>query len=397
MALRPFTRHQKATSEEQSAPDGPNEIDQFFSNDLRPGETPTDAAAPTLESLPAPPAEAVPTAAVQTAAVPSPPAPDRAAGWYPDEDEPGLMRYWDGFHLTGQVMHVHARAGEAEPATRSPATATGTAGASSARAPSRVTDLVTPPPTSSPAPSVSGPAPVESPIASSPSPAPPRVPVEPASPRPSSVEDVLSFAPTFSSDGGPQQEGLPADKGASERHAGRAMTDEANHWAEETTRAVAKAKAIGTPEAWQEAAKVAVVLSELAFTMQTSVAAKQVSEQREQSARHATERARIAAQTAVDANRSAQQTTQAAREAAEAAKVAERAAAEARAAAEQADQAVPQLAEAARVAEQAAAEAEHKAQRLAEIVARASTANTPAAWNQALKLSSEVTESRAAS
>jgi len=175
------------------------------------------------------------------------------------------------------------------------------------------------------------------------------------------------------------------------------MTDEANHWAEETTRAVAKAKAIGTPEAWQEAAKVAVVLSELAFTMQTSVAAKQVSEQREQSARHATERARIAAQTAVDANRSAQQTTQAAREAAEAAKVAERAAAEARAAAEQADQAVPQLAEAARVAEQAAAEAEHKAQRLAEIVARASTANTPAAWNQALKLSSEVTESRAAS
>ncbi len=35
-------------------------------------------------------------------------------GWYPDATTPGLMRYWDGFHLTGQILHVHARAADAQ-------------------------------------------------------------------------------------------------------------------------------------------------------------------------------------------------------------------------------------------------------------------------------------------
>ena len=41
-------------------------------------------------------------------------------GWYPDATTPGLMRYWDGFHLTGQILHVHARAGDAEGRERTP-------------------------------------------------------------------------------------------------------------------------------------------------------------------------------------------------------------------------------------------------------------------------------------
>ena len=28
-------------------------------------------------------------------------------GWYPDAAEPGLMRYWDGFHMTGQTVRLN--------------------------------------------------------------------------------------------------------------------------------------------------------------------------------------------------------------------------------------------------------------------------------------------------
>ena len=29
-------------------------------------------------------------------------------GWYPDTTERGLMRYWDGFHFTGQAKRPSA-------------------------------------------------------------------------------------------------------------------------------------------------------------------------------------------------------------------------------------------------------------------------------------------------
>ena len=87
--MRPFARHPKRKAEDDQTPNAADEFAQFFSNDPRPSE---------------PPAE--PVAAVE------PPAPavtmeeQSSAGWYPDTKDPGLMRYWDGFHLTGQTMRV---------------------------------------------------------------------------------------------------------------------------------------------------------------------------------------------------------------------------------------------------------------------------------------------------
>ena len=56
--------------------------------------------------------------------------------------------------------------------------------------------------------------------------------------------------------------------------------------------------------------------------------------------------------------------------------------------AERGSQAVPTLVEAEKVAATAAADAQRKAQSLGEIVGTASKADTPAAWSEALRLSS---------
>src|ERR1700736_4484852 len=98
MGLRPIARHPKETEEQTTS--NSNEVAEFFSNAPHQRDPATDDAGP--RPLPAQP---IPSVVSEE---------HRAAGWYPDSDDPRLMRYWDGFHLTGQVMHVHARAGEAE-------------------------------------------------------------------------------------------------------------------------------------------------------------------------------------------------------------------------------------------------------------------------------------------
>jgi hypothetical protein len=127
MALRPFARHPKK-SEEETTQNESNGVSQFFSSNPRPEDPPADDAR--SNQMTAGPAPAI-TVEVQA-----------AAGWYPDAANAGLMRYWDGFHFTGQIMHVHARAGEAE--VSAPIAASAHAAEPSMNSTSRAADLLAP-------------------------------------------------------------------------------------------------------------------------------------------------------------------------------------------------------------------------------------------------------------
>jgi chromosome segregation ATPase len=161
------------------------------------------------------------------------------------------------------------------------------------------------------------------------------------------------------------------------------VTDQTNGWAERTERAVTKAQATGTPEAWEEAAKAAAVVSEMAQTMQTAADIRQSAEQMERAAEEAQRRAVEAQEAAEEAQRAVQETAKAAHEAEQAAEVAARKAAEAKQKAEQVAEATPRMAERAKEASQAAAGAKRRAQLVEEIVARAHQADTPVAWSEA--------------
>src|ERR1700728_3857166 len=115
MALRPFTRNPKKSEEdEETAPSDTSDALEFFSATPRPADPPAaapqaadpqaddaaDADAPKRMSVPKLPAVALPE--------------DAEPGWYHDEADPGLMRYWDGFHLTGQSMRVEPPAAKAK-------------------------------------------------------------------------------------------------------------------------------------------------------------------------------------------------------------------------------------------------------------------------------------------
>jgi len=76
---------------------------------------------------------------------------------------------------------------------------------------------------------------------------------------------------------------------------------ENDNWAKEAESAVARARVVGTPAAWQEAADAAVVLSEMAKTMQAAADAKQTAERTAQAAQEAAEAAKTAAKTAATA------------------------------------------------------------------------------------------------
>ena len=116
MAPRPFSRHQRESDDERASKQA-NVVAQFFADFSGSDDPPAVAAGG------APPSP-MPSEQVPSEEVPSVVLEDHAgAGWYPDATDPGLMRYWDGFHLTGQVMHVHARQGEARPDAAAPATA----------------------------------------------------------------------------------------------------------------------------------------------------------------------------------------------------------------------------------------------------------------------------------
>ena len=112
MALRPFGRNQKKKADENTSPNATDEFAQFFSNDPRTDEP--SAQTPEVSWTPDLPSPAV-TMEEQS-----------AAGWYPDTKDPGLMRYWDGFHLTGQTMRVGPeRPAAPEPVDEGPAAAPG--------------------------------------------------------------------------------------------------------------------------------------------------------------------------------------------------------------------------------------------------------------------------------
>ncbi len=460
MGLRPFARHPKQKVERgETTPEGLNQVAQFFSGDLHP-EDPAAAVGQPDQQL----AQQVPSVVLEQ---------HRGAGWYPDAADPGMMRYWDGFHLTGQVMHVHARAGEAdakaptattadaeaptattadaeEPSVNSSGRAIGTR-ATDQRAtdkpaidkpsidkPSidkpfsdlRATDLLAPfgsslasagetrpvaersekgaDPTP---PSVGVNSPLGAPPAAETNSIEPRhSPTAPSADRSHNGTAALGLEDTEADDEetrggsavapdgfaghdrGNQDSTVPTGGSSGKPGRREGAEDEAGHWAEQTERAVARARELGTPDAWKEAAQVALVVSEMAQIMQAAAEASQVAEDMDQAARVAAEEAEAAAQTASKAERSAKETAQAAQEAAEAAKAADQAADHAKRTAEVAAEAAPRLAEVAAVAAEAAAGAEHKARNLDEIVSRACTANTPAAWSEALSLSSKATK-----
>ena len=121
MALRPFARNPKTGEDEveETSPDAANDVDQFFSNDRRRrgSRQPDGHQGDEARSDAAQPVEAEGAGQVPATV-------DYGdAGWYPDAEDPGLMRYWDGFHLTGQVLHVHSRATDAEAVDRPPVSA----------------------------------------------------------------------------------------------------------------------------------------------------------------------------------------------------------------------------------------------------------------------------------
>ena len=162
---------------------------------------------------------------------------------------------------------------------------------------------------------------------------------------------------------------------------------EAKKWAQEAEKAVARASSVGTPETWQEAARLAVVVSEMAQTLQAAAEATQVAAQKADAAQEAAQQSRAAAQRSADAGQADQQAQKAAQEADDAAKRARQAAVEAKQAADRASQALPSFVETEKAAAQEAADAQKEAQRLQEIVGKASKSDTPSAWSEALKLS----------
>ncbi len=122
MALLPFSRQGKKRDEE-TAVDGSNQVAEFFSNDPRSRDSSGEAARPDQMTE-----RQTPAMLAQDHAEP---------GWYPDAADPGMMRYWDGFHMTGQTVRVDPTTASAEeaPQTAEPPSQSAT----------RVSDLLAPP------------------------------------------------------------------------------------------------------------------------------------------------------------------------------------------------------------------------------------------------------------
>ena len=159
-----------------------------------------------------------------------------------------------------------------------------------------------------------------------------------------------------------------------------------NAWVGATKTSVDNALAVGTPEAWLNAAQAASVVAEMANTMQMATHARQMADQETQGALVARHEAQAVTEAAAQAMRTATQSTQAAEVAAREARDAANAAASAKEKAAQLAEAAPKVVTKAEVATQAAAKARAKADELEKIVLRAIQANTPQAWNEALRI-----------
>jgi methyl-accepting chemotaxis protein len=161
---------------------------------------------------------------------------------------------------------------------------------------------------------------------------------------------------------------------------------EADSWFAEVARAVGRAQETKSPEAWQEAARVAIVVSEVAQTMQVMAEAEVHAQRAAQTAQEVTQMAALAEKTAAEANGTVAQSARTARIAADEARAAAQTAEEARRTAERAAEEVPKSAGLAKVAVQEAAKAVGNAKGIAEVVAKARLANTQEAWSEALSL-----------
>lgn len=432
----------------ETALDESTEVEQFFSNGSKAEEAASKEARPAASKAQPVPSE-----------VPPPPAPVQehgVAGWYPDETDEGLMRYWDGFHFTGQIMHVHSRAEDAPAAAVTEVTQTEQAetvvtetGSSDEEAEAegvderrnafsfRSTDppapaspafvpLLQPAPAAEPAAKEGAPALSDGPVEAAPSVAPTIEASSPNSVRTQHGSNSISTKHLGVGDGGVNATSLraagpPADEvdgdddqddeaelvvtvfkgddnvstngstpqvGTSPVARIKALAEgvgDVDDWADQTDKAVARARSLGTPEAWEAAADAAVVVSEMARTMRSAAAAAQTAARLDDIAKAAADEARHAAESAEEAKQSAQQTAESARKAEAAAKAAEQAATEARAKAERTAAEAPKRRDEAKVSAEAAAEAGRKAHELEEIAASAGNVNTPAAWSEALK------------
>jgi hypothetical protein len=424
MDLRPFTRKNKAVEENTPAPS--DEFAQFYSSESQHNAPSAEGA--TVNQPAQPPG---PTVTMDEDSVP---------GWYPDSQDPGLLRYWDGFHLTGQTLRIDAPEPEEEttagPAPEPDRDVDATLGPNNTVLDLPATTQPFSPPTAEPAtaataatavqpvqpvyaaqparPAEPAPSPFTPLLGNPPSVAheegevPGSLPGDPrrTTPEPASTFTVLASSvstgpPTTTIPLGPAGDDSPADEspetGAAteieeadveETDVTDTLTrakegDIANHWAEETEKTVARAESLGTPEAWQDAARAAGVVTDMAQVMRTAADTAQTAARMERAARDAERRAETAALKAEESRQAVQKTAQVAAEAAKAAKEAAHAAAKAKQIAEQNAQEAPELVEAAEVAGRAAAEARRRARAVEEIVAKARATNTPGAWSKA--------------
>jgi hypothetical protein len=331
MALRPVSDSQKQDPTGGAESSELDAVAKLIADDARP-ETPPANPPPRMTEH-TPEAEPAPK--------------HTAAGWYPDDSDPTLMRYWDGHHLTGQTMRVDpATTDEEEPTEPAPSPQVDTA-EPFARTEGTWTTLQ----------SSGGSAPATVADAAS---------DEEAAPEPE-----------------PEPEPAPV---ATAKTDDRTPVEMPDQWAEKAARTVARARTTSTPEAWQEVVSVVGVMSELAHTMMVVASAAQISEQANRMAEKARTEAEAADKAAVAARRASQQATSRAQEAQEAAKAAARAASDAMQVAQQAEQEAPEVAEVAEVAAREAAEAKTTFEEVERILAGAQAADTPEAWTEAHRL-----------
>ena len=238
------------------------------------------------------------------------------AGWYPDPNDPSVLRYWDGVAWAARTQPIPSPP---------PAPAPGAAATNAVALPGTLENT----------------------------------------PAPASARDGETERDESRADDRPPEKG------------------DTDTWVGLTERAVAKAHAVGTFAAWQNAAQAAGVVAEMAQTMRVTAHAHQIAEQLAQEAKVAAQHAQAAMKAAADATRTAEQTAQAAQVAAQEAHAATLAAANAKQRAEQMAQAAPKAIDAAETAAQAAATTKGTVEQLDQVVAKARHANTPEAWNEA--------------
>ncbi len=297
-----------------------------------------------------------------SASAPTPVPRRTVAGWYPDDDDPGLLRYWDGHHLTGQTMRVDPETTVTtdQPAPPPPARV------GAVRRPAVIAESWTTLRT-------------EDGLSAAPE--------GPASTRPAAPEAPTSARPADSREaavGDTPVRQAPAER--RETADRRAPKDTPELWVDKVVAAVSRAQAAGRSEGWHQVASVAAVLSDLAETMAVAASAAQVSAEAGRAAEEARKAADAAVGAAESARRAEREAAEQARRAEDAARAAAEAAAEAEEVARTAEREAPEMTAAAEAAAEEAAASQATAEGIAQIVADARATDTPASWTEAHRL-----------